>query len=304
MTRLKPYVLPIALILGLLLHTICATLAPVVPVLIFAILVLAFSAVDLRHLRHTPLYLMLLTFQVGVGMAVYLCVNMLTHNIIVAEGMFITILCPVASSVAVISCMLGADRLTVTTYTIVGNLMVALAAPFLFTLIGAHPHLGFWASVWLILRRIGPTLALPFIVVLGLQQWLPRANASLARHNGWGFYLWALALLITLGQTIDYLIQHGGGMGGTILWLAAGAMAVCIMQFAVGRRIGHRYGDHIGGGQLLGQKNTAMGIWMANTFLHPLSAIALAFYSIYQNIFNSYQLWRQGRCANHKENHV
>ena len=33
-----------------------------------------------------------------------------------------------------------------------------------------------------------------------------------------------------------------------------------------------------------------MGIWMANTFLNPLAAVFLAFYSIYQNVFNAYQM--------------
>ena len=54
--------------------------------------------------------------------------------------------------------------------------------------------------------------------------------------------------------------------------------------------IGRRYGNRIGGGQLLGQKNSAMGIWMANTFLSPLAAVFLAFYSVYQNIFNAWQM--------------
>ena len=33
-----------------------------------------------------------------------------------------------------------------------------------------------------------------------------------------------------------------------------------------------------------------MGIWMANTFLSPLSAVFLAFYSVYQNLFNAWQI--------------
>ncbi len=30
----------------------------------------------------------------------------------------------------------------------------------------------------------------------------------------------------------------------------------------------------------LGQKNTAMAIWMANTYLNPLASVFLAFYSV------------------------
>ena len=43
---------------------------------------------------------------------------------------------------------------------------------------------------------------------------------------------------------------------------------------------------------LLGQKNTAIGIWMATTYLNPLASLFPALYSVWQNVFNSWQLWR------------
>ena len=70
---------------------------------------------------------------------------------------------------------------------------------------------------------------------------------------------------------------------------------ISTIHFATGKWLGSKYGDRIAGGQLLGQKNTAMGIWMANTYLNPLASVFLAFYSIWQNLFNSWQLWHQDR---------
>ena len=232
----------------------------------------------------------LLLFQVVVSTGCYLLVKLLSGNNIIAEGVLVGELCPVASSVAVISCLLGANRATVTTYTIVGNLMVAVVAPIVFTLIGHHPEMGLWKGFLLMLGKIGSTLALPFFLVLALQTWLPKANAFIARYNILGFYLWASALLLTLGQTIDFIFMHGSGNWHTIAWLGGLSLFFCIVQFATGRMIGRRYGNRIGGGQLLGQKNSAMGIWMANTFLSPLAAVFLAFYSVYQNIFNAWQM--------------
>jgi len=288
--RLRPYVLPIAIALGLLLHRWCAAGSFLVPYLIFCILTLSFSAVDLRRLKVTMLDVWLMLFQVVVSTGCYLLVKLLSGNDIIAEGVLVGVLCPVASSVAVISCLLGANRATVTTYTIVGNLMVAVVAPIVFTLIGHHPEMGLWKGFLLMLGKIGSTLALPFFLVLALQTWLPKANAFIARYNILGFYLWASALLLTLGQTIDFIFMHGSGNWHTIAWLGGLSLFFCIVQFATGRMIGRRYGNRIGGGQLLGQKNSAMGIWMANTFLSPLAAVFLAFYSVYQNIFNAWQM--------------
>ena len=290
MQRIRPYVLPIAIVLGLLLHKWCAIFSFLVPFIIFAILLLTFTAVDLRKLRFSMLDLWLMLFQIVVSTGGYTLITLLGGSHIVAEGLLIGVLCPVASSVAVIACLLGANRETVTTYTIVGNLMVALVAPVVFSLVGDHPELDIVDSMLLMFTKIGSTLALPFFLAVLLQLLLPKANAVLARYNALGFYLWAIALLFTLGQTIDYIFLNGEGNWSSIIWLGGLSLLFCVVQFATGRWLGKKYGDVIGGGQLLGQKNTAFGIWMANTFLSPLSSVFLAFYSVFQNVWNAWQL--------------
>ena len=290
MQRIRPYVLPIAIVLGLLLHKWCAIFSFLVPFIIFAILLLTFTAVDLRKLRFSMLDFWLMLFQIVVSTGGYTLITLLGGSHIVAEGLLIGVLCPVASSVAVIACLLGANRETVTTYTIVGNLMVALVAPVVFSLVGDHPELDIVDSMLLMFTKIGSTLALPFFLAALLQLLLPKANAVLARYNALGFYLWAIALLFTLGQTIDYIFLNGEGNWSSIIWLGGLSLLFCVVQFATGRWLGKKYGDVIGGGQLLGQKNTAFGIWMANTFLSPLSSVFLAFYSVFQNVWNAWQL--------------
>lgn len=290
MQRFRPYVLPVAIVLGLLLHRWCAMFSFLVPFIIFCILLLTFTAVDLRRLRMTMLDLWLILFQIVVSASCYLAITLLGGSHIVAEGVLIGVLCPVASSVAVVACILGANRETVTTYTIVGNLMVAVVAPVAFTLIGDHPEMGLWNSFLLMTSKIASTLALPFFLAALLQFILPSVNNFIARYKGLGFYLWAVALLFTLGQTIDYIFLNGEGNWASIAWLGGLSLLFCIIQFGFGRWLGRRYGDVIGGGQLLGQKNSAMGIWMANTFLTPLSSVFLAFYSVYQNLFNAWQM--------------
>lgn len=290
MQRFRPYVLPVAIVLGLLLHRWCAMFSFLVPFIIFTILLLTFTAVDLRRLRMSIIDLWLILFQIVVSISCYVLITLLGGSHIVAEGVLIGVLCPVASSVAVVACMLGANREMVTTYTIVGNLMVAIVAPVVFSLVGDHPELGIWNSFLLMISKIGATLALPFFIAVVLQFLLPNVNNFIARYKGLGFYLWSVALLFTLGQTIDFIFLHGEGNWISIAWLGGLSILFCIIQFSFGRWLGRRYGDVIGGGQLLGQKNSAMGIWMANTFLSPLSAVFLAFYSVYQNLFNAWQI--------------
>lgn len=292
---IKPYVLPVALLLGAVFHSACAHIAFITPYIVFTILLLTFSAVEIKSLRLSWLDLWLALFQMTVSIGMYYLLVSLGASVIIAQGILIGVLCPVAASVAVISCMMGANRRTVTTYTIVGNLMVAVVAPLYFTIVGDHPEHTFIQSFWMILRKIGPTIGFPFFIVLLMQKFMPKANNAIARYKGASFYLWACALFINLGQTIDFIFLNGEGHWHVIVWLGLAALLFCGVQFGFGKWLGHRYGDTMAGGQLLGQKNSSMGIWMATTFLNPLSSVFSAFYSVFQNVFNSWQLWYYGR---------
>ena len=150
MSKYRSYVLPVAILLGLALHRWCALLSPTVPFFIFVILLLNFSAVDIRSLKLTPLCVWIMLFQMVVSVAGYYGTMALSHNTLLAQGVMMGILCPVASSVVVVSCMLGADRATVTEYTIFGNLMAAIFTPLCFSWIGVHQDMGIWISFGLV----------------------------------------------------------------------------------------------------------------------------------------------------------
>jgi BASS family bile acid:Na+ symporter len=292
MQKIRSYVLPIAIVFGLLLHEYCAAFTVVVPYIIFSIILLTFTAVDIHKLRFKPLFVWIILFQVVVSIGGYGLLKILGINEIIAEGVLVGVLCPVAASVAVVSTMLGADRNTVTSYAVIGNLVVSVVAPVYFSFVGQNQDMPFLESFLLILKRIGTVIGLPFFIALALQLCLPKVNNFISRYKGLAFYLWAVALFLTLGQTIDFIFLHGKGNWSSILWLGVSALLFCVIQFGLGKWIGHKYGDIIAGGQLLGQKNSAMGIWMANHYLHPLASVYLAFYSVFQNVFNSWQIWR------------
>ena len=291
MHKIRPYVLPIAIVLGLLFHTWCGLIKVIVPYLVFSILLLNFAAVDVKKLRFSKMDVWLMMYQIVVSIGMYYLLTALNVNEIVAQGVLVGVICPVAASVVVISCMLGANRETVTSYTIIGNLMVAVMAPIYFSFIGTNQEMTFLTSFLMIFKKIGTVIALPFFVALIGQNFLPKVNDFFCKIKELSFYLWAMALTITLGQTIDFMFLKGKENMSAIVRLGIASVVFCAIQFGLGKFIGYKYGDIIAGGQLLGQKNSAMGIWMANTYLNPLSSIFPAMYSVWQNLFNSIQLW-------------
>ena len=290
----RSLILPLAILFGLLCHQWCNILVIGVPYLIFTILLLNFTAVDikrLRLLRMTGMNISLLLFQILVSLGGYLAAKLCGGDEIIAQGVLIAVLCPVAASSVVISCILGANRETVTAHVILGNLMVAIVAPIFFSFIGIQQDMPFFESFWLILKRVSPIIAFPFFIAFGLQLWAPKINVFIARFKGWSLYFWSLALAITLGQTINFIFLNGAENKRSIIILGAISVFICAVQFAIGKLIGKKYGDTVAGGQMLGQKNSALGIWMANIYLNPLASVSIALYSIWQNLFNSWQMY-------------
>ncbi|MDE5552198.1 MAG: bile acid:sodium symporter, partial [Muribaculaceae bacterium] len=254
------------------------------------------SGVRLSSLRPVKLDLWLGIFQTSVSIGLFRICKSLFNDEVLAQGAMMCVLCPVASSVTVVASMLGANPARTTTYTIAGNLLVSVLAPLYISLISTQEGDNSFGSIFImIFAKIAVVIALPFFIVWLIQRFLPTLNTDISRYRHISFYLWAYALFVTIGQTIDFVVIRWSESYENVLWLGLIALIICIIQFATGRLIGRRYNDTVAGGQLLGQKNSAMGIWMLNTFLNPIASAGLAFYSIWQNIFNSWQIYRSAK---------
>ena len=145
------------------------------------------------------------------------------------------------------------------------------------------------------LARIVPLLVLPFAAAQCCRAVLPGVAGWVAAHSQISFYLWLVSLAVVIGRTTAFLIDLHDASAATELWLAAAALVICLVQFKTGRAIGRRYGDPAAGGQSLGQKNTVLAVWMAQSFLDPISSVAPTAYIVFQNFVNSYQIWRKDR---------
>ena len=135
-------------------------------------------------------------------------------------------------------------------------------------------------------------LICPFLAAWLLSKCLPKVHQKLLGYHELAFYLWAVSLAIVTAQTL-YSLLNDPADGFTEIMIAVGALIACCLQFFLGKTIGSIYNDRISGGQALGQKNTILAIWMAHTYLNPLSSVAPGSYVLWQNIINSWQLWKK-----------
>ena len=291
--NVKTVAMPTAMVVGALLCRPISALEAwthqmITPTLIFLMLFVTFCRVKPRQMKPSMLHVWLLLFQTVVCIGVYLA--LLPLNDIVAQGAMICVLAPVAMAAVVIGGMLGANVATMATYSLLCNMAVALLAPVILTFTGTGT-----CTFTQILARIAPLLVMPFAAAQFCRFVFPRAAQWVGDHSQISFYMWLASLLVIIGRTTAFIIDLHDASLSTELWLAFAALVICLVQFKVGRMLGRRYGDPAAGGQSLGQKNTVLAVWMAQSFLNPISSIAPTAYIVWQNFVNSYQIYKKDR---------
>jgi BASS family bile acid:Na+ symporter len=245
---------------------------------------------DVREVRVKSMHIWLILFQTGTALGFYFLLRPV--NQVIAQGTMMGILAPVAVSSTVIAVILGAKMSNMITYTILNNIVLALTAPLIFTFAGGTSDITFLVSAWLIIKRVVPIIIFPLIAALLCQRFFPKIRKGIVRFRNVPFYLWAFALTLVFGQTIEFIIHQDRSGIPVILVMTLISLLECVLLFSVGRWIGKKYGDRIGGGQAMGQKNTLLAVWMTQIYLYPMASIVPATYVLWQNIWNSWQLWR------------
>lgn len=263
------------------------------PLLIFTMLFLTFCKISLSELRVSGWHVWLILVQGGLflGIAILLMSMPQSGLRVILEGAMICLICPTATAGAVITRKLGGNAASITTYTILINLVTALLVPAIVPLVHPAAGIGFLSAGMKILSKVFPLLLLPLVAAMLLRRYIPKVQQRLATKQEWSFYLWIVALALALAVT-----THTVARSKVDFWTQAGLVAVslicCVAQFALGRHLGRRYGEAVTAGQSMGQKNTVLAIWMGYTFFTPITALVGGFYSIWHNIINSAQLYR------------
>lgn len=303
---IKNWTLPIAMAMGVILYFVYVNIpfleptkpfvehavAVLQPLLIFLMLFLTFCKVDVSELKPCRWHAVLLLIQ---SLSFILLAGILyifpdIHSRILIEGAMLCLICPTATAAAVVTGKLGGSAAHLTSYTILINLVTAFLVPLVVPVIHPQEGVGFLSSFLMILGKVFPLLLCPFILAVLLRYLSPKLHAFIGKYHGLSFYLWAVALTLAIAVTVKSIVHSD-----VSIWYQVGLAFIsciaCFLQFYIGKRVGRKYDDTISAGQALGQKNTVLAIWMGYTFFTPVTAVAAGFYSVWHNVFNSYQLY-------------
>lgn len=297
--RLKPWMLPISMLLGIVLHNYIGYVAFLSKYLIFIMLLITYCRIRLSDFRIGPYIWWLLAVQIAGSLAIYFA--LLPAGNIIAMGGFLCVFCPTATAAPVVAGMLGGSVSRVATYSLFSHTAVAVLAPVLLTwMSGASAettHISFSTSLVSIATTVLPLILGPLAIALLLRRFYPKTHSGIASHQGLSFYIWAFALLIVVGNSVSFILKEPASMIPEIILLAIVSGAACLLQFYIGRKIGSHYGDPVSGAQSLGQKNTVLAVWLALSYLNPIVSVAPAAYVAWHNTVNSLQIFRHEKQA-------
>lgn len=285
------------------------------PLLIFSMLFLTFCGIEPRDLKPHRWHWWLLLIQGGLFSLLGLVVIWGLRNLpdgqdcaILVESAMLCLICPTATAAAVVTRKLGGDMAGITTYTILINMLTAVLVPLFVPLIRPVDGVDFFAAFSMILAKVFPLLIMPCLCAWLVRYMFPRLHRRLLDFADMPFYIWAVALTLAIAVSVRYLMASTLGLE-LITGMAVVSLISCVFQFMAGRYVGSRYRPRrkevsqeaarrgrlvrtITAGQSLGQKNTVFAIWMGYTFMTPETAIVGGLYSIWHNIYNSWQLRR------------
>lgn len=308
---IKDWTLPISMMVGVLayllftqveaLHGAKVILVQFIPYLlpwlIFVMLFFTFCKISPRELKPRRWHLWLVVIQlVEVALAVWWCMcheDSEWHPL--GEALLACFISPMAAVGAVVTQKIGGNAATATTYTLISSTFTAVMVPLVYPLVEPGIGITFLDLFLKILSRVFPTIMAPLALALLLYWVAPKAKDYVAeKSKDYSFYLWALCTVVNTAQIIRSIVSSPGS-GWMVVWICLSVGVLVFAQFYVGKSIGTHYHDRMAAGQGLAQKNTVLSIWMAMSFLNPQAAIGPGACLLWQNVFNSWQIWAHGR---------
>ena len=303
----RKFALPCSLVLGALGYLIFAyipflqplgdavgpRLVELMPVVLFALLFVTFCKIEIKEMKPKAWHFVLQLIRTSLALLMVIAICLFGENYetkVILEGAFICFICPTAAAVAVVTEKLGGSIGSLTTYTVIANIFTMIIIPSLFPMVEKGADVSFLYMSMMVFRNVTTVLVVPLLLALLSRKFLPRFVDKVKSVKDLGFYMWCFNLTILMGETLRNFL-HATVSGWILALLLIVPLAVCLVQFAIGKAVGRHWDASISAGQALGQKNTIVGIWLTLTFLNPLAAVAPGAYVVWQNLVNGWQLW-------------
>ena len=265
----------------------------ILPWILFVILFVTFCRANFHRMRPCWWHFVILAMQlvlVIVSTALIVHYHASGNELVLMECIICCVICPCATAAPVVTAKLDGDLEKMTTFMLLSNFLAAVLIPTVFPLVDESIDMPFWDAFVALLKRVCTVLLAPMALAYVVKHYAHRLHRLITSNKDLSFYLWGVLLLVISGATMRNIMNSG-----TTLWfivvVALTSLAITFVQFTIGRYVGRFFHATTEMGQAMGQKNTAFAIWISSAWLNPLAAVGPGFYILWQNAFNSLEIW-------------
>ncbi len=244
-----------------------------------------------RHiLRKEHLYIIVLNLILPI--IVFSLIQFWNHTVAIAVGLIA--LAPTGAVSTVWAAMFKKKIEFVTASVFLTSLLIAFVTPIVLSFFTRSGH---EVSVTEILLPVMTVLIGPLLISQVIKRFLPRLASGINKRKGIVFYFFIAAAYLASAKASHFIREDQETDLAIILTIATAVAVLCALQYFLGEWVGRKY-DSIEVGLGLGRKNTVFSLWLGLTFINPVAALGPIFYILFQNIYNSIQMYYFERKGN------
>lgn len=258
--------------------------------LIVLMLFTTFLKVSFREMKIQRKHLVVLSANVILAMVLWGVFKVAGYGNLAVMAFFVAIT-PTASAAPVIMGFLKGNVEFMITMVVVSTVGIGCVLPLLMPVAIGHSAPGLIGDMIL---SVATLLLLPLALALIVRTFYSGTQKMAVFLGKFQFPLWVVNLTLVSASGSAFIRQHDEITAEVFIEIAVLSAAICAINFGLGYLIG-RPNLKRECSQSLGQKNTALTIYLALTYATPLAALAVTFYVVYHNIWNAVQIQRQGK---------
>ena len=246
--------------------------------------------INLDELKPKLAHFKILFWNVFMGVVPYLILKCAGFEILALAAFFAGI-SPTANAAPVVMGFLEGRVGFVLTGFAITNLAVDILLVAILPLISGAPSAGFAYAVF---SQLFIVAGIPIIIASILRKIYAPIKFYSAKLAAFNFSLWSFSLFVIASKTAEFFASSPQIPKLITLEIAIVSLLICAANFAIGRLfISKKFSRE--SSQTLGQKNTALTIFLALVFggeNAALAALGPTFYVLWHNVWNALQMYR------------
>lgn len=255
---------------------------------VMAMLFFAFLDVKLERAMITPDHIKVAFLNVLIPLLVFYILQ--PFNMMIALAGFAICSAPTAAGAPVMAVFMKKNVSFVTASVIVTSPLMAMVIPFTLPLVY---QVNGQINAWEILVPVAQVVFIPLILAQLIRNFLPKIKTRLRVFHKVPFYLFLGNVYIASANATNYILHDEQTAWYEFVWIALSIGIICLLQFKIGEWVSRKE-NYVEGGLALARKNTMFALWVALTFINPVTGLGPIFYIVFHNAYNSWQIYKYG----------